>query len=616
MSQLRISELDFDDIKTNLKSFLQSQSEFSDFDFEGSGLNVLLDILAYNTHYNAFYGNMLLTESFLDSAVKRTSAISIAKHLGYTPQSVKGAKANIDVKVINPTGLPPRLTLDAYTVFTSTVNGSNYNFLTTEAYTAGREGNEYNFTNVSIKEGSLQEFSYVVTDTTPKAKYEIPSADVDTSTLLVSVQKSATDLTKEVYTLTEDLTSLTRDSKVYFLDLNPFEKYQIYFGDGILGKSLEAGNIVTIKYLVSSGVGANISNKITQTFQSSVSIGGSNNITVITNSNSSEGKAKENITSIKHYAPKFGAARNRCVTAADFEALIHTNYSGAQSITVWGGEDNNPPIYGKVFVSLNPFEGFIISNETKENIKSNILKSKQGLTIQVEFVDPEFIYVGLKITEDYDYTITTKSSKQLYNETVANIKAYFANDLQKFNSEYKHSTLIKNILGVDSSIVSVLASVTLQKRIIPVLNSMNIFKSSNTIKFRNSIRPGTFESSNFYVMLNGIQTLVKINDLPNSNPADPLGSGSLRLVNVSNGVVINSNIGSIDYAFGVIEINGITPVALPFGSADIRFTCEIQEKSYNLQSERNEIFMLDDSVESQIIGTTEGLTVAVNSVAG
>ena len=615
MSQLRIAELEFDQIKQNLKEFLQNQNKFSDYDFEGSAISVLLDILAYNTHYNSYYGNMLLSESFLDSAVKRSSVVSLAKHLGYTPVSVRGSTANIDVKVINPDGLPPSLTIDPFTTFVSTIDGVGYNFLTTKAYTTVREGNEYNFTNVEVKEGQLQEFSYVVSDTTPKAKYEIPALNVDTSTIQVIVQQSATDITREIYTLAEDLTALNNTSKIFFLEQNPFEKYQIYFGDDVLGKSPEIGNIIIIRYLVSKGDGTNVSSKITQTFQSANSIEGSNNITVTTNSNSTGGKNKESITSIKHYAPKYNAAKNRCVTASDYEALIHANYAGAESIAVWGGEDNSPPIYGKVFVSLKPFEGFIVSEETKESIKSDILKSKQGITIQVDFVDPEYIYVGLEVTAEYDYTITTKSSGQIYDLLVGTINDYFTTNLQKFDADYKHSILTNKLISTDESITSVLASVSLQKRIIPVLNTTNVLNLANAINFRNAIKPGSFSSSYYYMLLNGVQTLVQIIDIPDTNPADELGSGILRLIDAEDETVINSNIGTIDYGTGTVNINAILPTSLPTGAEDIRFTCHIQERNYNLNANRNEIFVLDDSIQNKITGTIRGLTITVNSVS-
>ncbi len=614
MSQINIASLDFDDIKQNLKEFLQSQDEFTDYDFEGSALSVLLDVLSLNTHYMSYYGNMVLTEAFLDSAVKRSSAISIAKHLGYTPVSVRGAVASINVKVIDPDDLPPTITIEPYTPFTTTISDNGFNFLTTKAYVASRQGNEYNFLNVEVKEGSLQEFSYVVTDPTPKSKYEIPALNVDTTTISVIVQKSATDITKEIYTLTEDLTKLTGESKVFFLEQNPLERYQIYFGDNILGKAPINGNIITIRYLVSQGATSNISDKIDQTFAASASIGGSNNITVTTNSNSTGGRDKESITSIKHYAPKFNAAKNRCVTSSDFEALIHTNYSGAESIAVWGGEDNSPPIYGKVFVSLKPYEGFIVSEESKEKVKSEILKSKQGVTIQVEFVEPEYIYVGLNISVDYNYTITTKTSNQIYNLVIAAVESYFSTNLQKFNADYKHSTLSTKLVDVDEAISSVLISLTLQKRVIPVLNTTNVLNLANALNFRNSIEPGTLESSFYYIDLNGTQTLVYINDLPNTNPADAFGTGTLRLVNAGDNSIINSNIGTIDYGSGTVSVDAVTPVALPAGAEDIRFTCSIQERSYNINCNRNEILILDRSVENKITGTSNGLTVLVNGV--
>ena len=615
MSQIRITELDFDTIKQNLISFLGGQEEFSDYSFQGSGLSVLIDLLAYNTHYNAYYGNMLLSELFLDSAVKRSSAVSVAKHLGYTPMSKRGSVANISVKVLDPTGLPPQLTIDPFTSFVSTIDDSGYNFLTIKAYTASREGNEYNFDNIEVKEGQLQEFSYVVSNTTPAAKYEIPALNVDTSTISVSVQTSATDLTRETFTLSEDLTALTDESAIYFLEQNPLEKYQIYFGDDILGRSPEVGNIVIIRYLVVEGESTNVSSKITQSFQSSGSIGGSNNITCTTNSNSSDGKDKETITSIKHYAPKFNAAKNRCVTASDYEVLIQSNYSGAESIATWGGEDNDPPIYGKVFVSLKPYEGFIISEEAKETIRSDILKNKQGVTVQVEFIDPDYLYVGLDIAVEYNFATTSKTSGQIYTLIVNAVRSYFSTSLQKFDADFKHSTLINNLIDVDVSVASVLMSVTLQKRIVPVLNTTNVLTLANALKFRNAIKPGSFKSSYYYGMLNGVQTLMYIGGIPDDMPPDDLGTGTLRLINASDNSVINSDIGTINYGTGVVSINEILPVALPTGSEDIRFTCSVQERNYNLNCNRNEVFVLNETSENKITGTTEGLTVTVNGIS-
>jgi hypothetical protein len=296
MSNLRIAELDFDQIKTNLKTYLNDQTEFTDYDFEGSGLSVLLDVLAYNTHYNAYLANMVMNEMFLDSAVKRSSAVSIAKHLGYTPVSARGSVANLDIVVTNPTNLPATLTMDRYTPFTSTVDGSTYTFLTTEAKTAIRVGSTYTFAGVDVTEGSLLSYSYVVTDTTPAAKYEIPSEGVDTTTIKVSVQTSASDTTTATYALATDITGLDDTSKIYFLEQNPQSKYQIFFGDGVIGINLTAGNIINIQYMVATGSSVNVSSTIAQTFTASGTIGGSSNITTTVNSNSTGGADVESIT--------------------------------------------------------------------------------------------------------------------------------------------------------------------------------------------------------------------------------------------------------------------------------------------------------------------------------
>lgn len=614
MTNISVSELDFDLIKDNLKTFLRSQPEFSDYDFEGSGLSVLLDILAYNTHYQSYYASMLMNESFLDSAVKLNSAESIAKHLGYTPVSTRGSKASVNIKVIDPIVLSPKLVLPIFTPFASSINGQNYTFLTTKSYVANRNGNEYDFTNVQITEGSLQQFSYVVNDKTPNAKYEIPAINVDTSTLQVYVQKSATDLTTEIFNLAEDLTHLKSDSKIYFLQKNPLNRYEIYFGDGILGQTPEIGNIITLRYLVSTGDETNVSELNVQTFSSEQSIQGSNNITVTTNNNSTNGKIAEDITSIKHYAPKYNAAKNRVITSSDYESIIHAHFTGAESISVWGGEDNIPPIYGKVFVSLKPYEGHIISSDDMEFIKSEILKNRQGVTIQVDFVSPEYIYVGLDVLVEYDPLSTNKQSGILHSEVLNVIDDYFENNLQKFDRDYKHSVLLNDISNVDNSIKSVLGSISLQKRIIPTLNVTNTYNSASAIQFRNSIKPGSFESSNFFVIINGSEVSVKIKDLPNDNPPNELGSGVLRMINSDTNVVVNSNIGSVNYGTGEISILGIIPSSLPTDSENIKLTCRIQERNYNIFARRNEILLLDDSTQNKIIGTTNGLKIDIRTV--
>ena len=614
MSNLRISELDFDQIKTNLKTFLQAQSEFTDYDFEGSGLSTLLDVLAYNTHYNAYLANMVVNEMFLDSAVKRSSAVSIAKHLGYTPVSTRGSVANLDIVVTSPTNLPASLTMDRYTPFTSTVDGAPYTFLTTEAKTALRVGTTYTFSDVDVTEGTLLNYSYVVTDTTPNAKYEIPNSAVDTTTILVSVQTSSSDTTTTTYTLTTDITGLDGTSKVYFLEQNPQGNYQIYFGDGIIGKSLTAGNIVTIQYMIATGSAVNVSSTVSQSFTAGTTIGGSSNIAITVNSNSTGGADAESITSIKFNAPRVNASKNRAVTAADYESLILSNYAGAEAVSVWGGEDNDPPYYGRVIISLKPFSGFTISDATKESIATNILKSKQALTTTPVFVDPVFFHVGINADVIYNSSATTLSSEQIKAQVNEAITTYFSTSLQKFNKNYIHSTLINAILSKNNSITSALLSVKLQRRLLPTLNTINVFSGDTSIKFRNAIKPGTLSSSYFFITINGVTTLVKITDLPDTTPSSDTGTGTLRIVNATTDVILLPSIGTVSYGTGIVSIASITPTGLPAGATDIRITGSVQESSYNLSVSRNEILIQDDTTTTRTGGLIAGTIVNVTAL--
>jgi len=610
---LRIAELDFDEIKQNLKEFLQDQDEFTDYDFEGSGLSVLLDILAYNTHYNAYLANMVVNEMFLDSAVKRNSAVSIAKHLGYTPASVRGARAVLDVTVNSPTGNPQTLTLPRFTSFSTTINGTGYTFLNTTERTTAPVGTAYTFDDVTVIEGEFKNQAFVSVEPGPAEKFEITETDVDTSTLIVSVQKSATDLTTTSYTLIDDITGIVGTSEVFFLQENPFGRYEIFFGDGIVGKKLEVGNIVNVRYLVPSGTDANVSDLVTQTF-TTTTIGGSSNITITTVSNSSSGADKESITSIKFKAPLVNAAKNRAVTAEDYKALISANFSDAESISVWGGEDNDPPIYGKVFISLKPFDGFTVSQETKQSIINNILNPKKVLAIQPEFVDPEFFFVNLVINVEYNSLTTTKTPSQLETIVTNTVNNYFSTSLQKFDLDFKRSKLVNLITSSDPSIDSVIMLIKLQRRFLFTFNQTNSFVDENAINFQNKIAPGTLSSTKFFASIGGATVLVSAADIPSVMPPDPNGTGTLALFRASDGASIQSNFGSVNYGTGQITINEFTPVSFPEGITNFRLTASIQEISQNIEVYRNQILVIDDSVLNVAIGTEAGLTVNVTPI--
>lgn len=613
MSNLRIAELDFDTIKSNLKTFLQSQDEFTDYDFEGSSLSILLDILAYNTHYNAYLANMLVNEMFLDSAVKRSSAVSIAKHLGYTPRSARGATASIDVTVNNPTGLPPSLSLPRYTTFTSDINGTVFNFLTVTDYTASRSGSTYVFSDVEIKEGSYQEYRFAVSDNSPTKKYEIPAQNIDTTTLLVTVQNSATDTTTFTYNLTTDITGLDGESKVFYLEQNPFGRYEINFGDGILGKQLSVGNIILVRYLVSSGTGANVSNLYDQSFTAAAPIGGSSSVTVDVNSNSTGGANEETISEIKFNAPRVNSSKNRAVTSSDYESLLVAQVPEAEAVSVWGGEENDPPYYGRVLISLKPYEGFIISDNTKSIIINSLLKNKNVTTIYPVFVDPEYLYTRFTAGVTYNSRTTTLSSDGIKNLISTGINTFFNVNLNRFNKTFYASQLSKYLMELNSSILSVSLEVGLQVRIEPTLNSENNYTGTSSIKYYNKLHPNQFSSTAFYVNVSGSSTLVYLQDRASSNPPDYNGTGVIGMYSTSNDTLI-TNVGTINYGTGEVILNSITPQGYLPGQTSIQLSANLQEEYYNIATTRNQILVLDTSTSDPASRRLNGLTINVSSV--
>jgi len=326
-NKLNVSDLDFDNIKTNLKTFLQSQPEFSDYNFEGSGFSVLLDLLAYNTHYLGFNANMLANEMYLDSADVRKNIVSLAKMLGYTPSSAKAPIANIDIRINNASGAS--ITMDKGTVFTSSVEGTSYQFVTNTDITITPADGVYNFSNVSIYEGTLVTYRYTVDSADPDQRFLIPSELADTTTLKVKVQNSASDTTTSTYTKVTGLTSIDSTSKVYFLQESDEEKFEVYFGDNVLGKNVEDGNIVILEYIVTNKDAANGAS----TFTLSGNIDGFTDVTITTNSSAQGGAEPQTKESIRYNAPLQYSAQDRAVTTGDYATLVQSIYQNTQSVS-------------------------------------------------------------------------------------------------------------------------------------------------------------------------------------------------------------------------------------------------------------------------------------------
>ena len=613
LSNLDISELDFDEIKQNLKNFLQQQDTFTDYDFEGSGLSTLLDILAYNTHYNAYIGNMLLNEMFLDSAVKRSSAISIAKQLGFTPSSVRSARANVNVRVNNPPGSPDTLTIPARTSFSTSLENNTFAFTNLESATIIPNAGDYILNGLELVEGTNRLLSFVSSNPGPDEKFEIPDIDIDTSTIKVTVQGSQTNTTSLVYAQTTDISNVDPSSRIFFLEMTPSERYQIFFGDGIVGNKLIAGNLVNVEFLKSSGTAANSSNNAAVSFTTST-IGGTSNVVVTTASNPTTGKDADSITDIKFKAPRVNSARNRAVTANDFKSIIEANFTEAESVIVYGGEDNIPPKFGKVIISLKPFDGFTISQTTKDRIATNILRNKKVMAVEPEFIDPEFFFVNLVVNITYNDRVTSKTTNEIQTIVTNTIDGYFDSDLRRFDKDFVKAKLIKNILESDTSIVSAILLVKIQTRTTLDLNQINTFSGDESFQFGNRIEPGSIESSRFFENVQNVSTLVNITDVPNSSPPDRDGTGTLVVRNAINNIILNTNTGNVNYLTGEIVIDNFTPTALPNNILDFRITAAVQEVGQNIQANRNQILLRDKTIINAAAGRDAGLTVNVTPI--
>ena len=353
-TNLNVTELDFADIKQNLKNFLKQQTEFNDYDFDGSGLNVLLDVLAYNTHYNALNAHYSLNESFLDSAQIRGNVVTRAKLLGYTPRSVLSPRATVDI-VVSIAGevgtIPTVLELTRGTKLNTVVSGEEFQYVVLQTQQATLVGTTYTFSDVVIAEGTSRELKYRVDNDIENQKFQLSDYDADTSTLRVRVQSNEESSSFDIYTKFESLKNVNSESKVYFLQENPSGYYEIYFGDGITGFKPTNNNIVTIDYVTTKGSESNGANS----FSMVDSIGGFSSITVTLDTAAGGGVESETMESIRFNAPLTFIAQNRAVTADDYASIIKKEFSNIDSISTWGGEDNDPPDYGKVYICIKPY---------------------------------------------------------------------------------------------------------------------------------------------------------------------------------------------------------------------------------------------------------------------
>ena len=393
-TKLEISQLDFDGIKDNLKTFLSQQDEFTDYDFEGSGMNILLDVLAYNTHYLGYNANMLANEMYLDSADQRSSVVSLAKQVGYTPRSASSSKARINVLMNNATG--STVTMSRGTKFTTTVDETNYSFVNNADVSISPSDGVYQFSDLDIYEGTYLNYKYTANTSDKDQRFIIPNNNVDTTTLTVKVQESSSDSTTNTYKLASGITNLDSTSKVYFLQEIENGRFEVYFGDGVLGEAIADGNIVILDYITCNRDEPNGATSFTL----SGTIDGFADVTITTQGVAAGGDAPETIKSIKYNAPRDYTAQDRAVTADDYKVLVKSLYANAQSVQVYGGEDAATPDYGKVYISIKAKSGSNLTEVTKTSLVQS-LKSFAVASVTPVIIDPETTFITL----DYNFQI-------------------------------------------------------------------------------------------------------------------------------------------------------------------------------------------------------------------
>jgi len=613
MANYRISELDFDEIKVNLKQFLTNYRDkdnnliFKDYDFDASSLSILLDILSYNTYYNSYLANMVANEMFLDSANKRESAISIAKHLGYTPLSYRSARAKISFVADAPAGTPSTLTLPKFSTFTTSINNTVYTFSNLDSTTVRLDNGRYAFSDITIVEGEPLSYTYRVDISGPSEKYIIPNLNIDTTTIRVTVQNSYSDVVQTIYTPARNLEGLTENSLVYFLEQNPVGYYEIFFGDGVLGKKLTSGNLVKIEYLVSNGSACNISSDIEQQFSLSVTAGNLKVSTpILAIENSSGGDEPDTLDEIKFKAPRFLSSFNRAVTSNDYKSIIEANYPLVESVSVWGGEENDPPMYGKVIISLKPYTGYTINNELKNKIKEEILKDKKILSIIPEFIDPNYLFITLDVKIKFDAKNSRYTVSDLESLARNTIEEYFKFELQKFNKPFIYSKLSRNIDALDKSIIGNVSTFRIQKRIAPEVNVNNGYAGKAAIKFANKLIPGSIQSTVFYYEINQTIYSVYMKDAATSENA-----GVIHLYDSFNENILLSNLGTVNYSSGIISIPVLRPAGFYENATDVRISSRIQE--LDIQSSRDLILVIDDSTFDALVKRSPGLDITVTT---
>jgi hypothetical protein len=560
MAFTQFTNLDFDQVRASIKDYMRSNSTFTDFDFEGSNLSILIDILAYNTYLTAYNTNMVANEAFIDSATLRENVVSLARNIGYVPQSRKAAKANISFIVSNINSQVKQVTLKKGIVCTGNLDNTSYIFSIPEDISVGVSGGEAIFSDIDIHEGTLLTKIFTVDTSQPNQKYILPNPFIDISSIRVNVYNDSQDTTSEEYSSVNDIVGINSTSQIFLIQEVSDEKYELFFGDGIFGKKLSNNNRIVASYLVTNGPSGNGASNFT--FSGQLIADNNTNLSgnvgsVITNTPSENGDDIQSIESVRYYAPRLYAAQRRAVTANDYEAILPSIYSNIESVTAYGGEELSPPQYGKVFLAVKPKNSDYLSQSTKEFIL-NDLKKYTIAGIRPEFVDINVLYVELDSTVYYNSNLTS-SADSLKTSVVSSLTTYSnSSDLNKFGGRFKYSKVLGIIDSTSTAITSNITKVRIRRNFEVILDTPTkyqiCFENRFSVRDNRNSTELNIRSSGFTIT--GESSELYIGDLVDDST---LTTGTLYLFSYENNTIVKktSNIGTVNYSTGIIDIDNI-----------------------------------------------------------
>ena len=595
MTIIRSSDLDFDTIKANLKTYFQKQSEFNGYNFEGSGLSNILDVLAYNTHLNGLIANLAVNESFLNSSQLRSSVVSHAENLGYSPKSKTASKATVNLSLATIDTVTATVTLPKFTSFTGTSEGVTYTFQTLADVTAVNDGSgNFTFktstglTNIPITEGSRKTKTFLVGETTEDQVYVIPDVNLDTTTLSVEVFDTVTSSSSNTHSNINDTVRIDTNSRVFIVRETPNGYYEVIFSDGkVLGKAPEAGNKIEISYISSNGADANDISSFTA--DSVVSVGGqSYSVATTTVANSAGGSDKETLESIKLNAPNNFTSQQRMVTAEDYNALISERFSSTVAdVASWGGEDNVPAEFGKVFVSLKFKDNISAATQTdvKAKVVSELTNNLAIMSIDTAFTDPIDLFLETTTTFNFDPDQTSSSLQDMQSQVDTAITNHFTTKLSKFDSVFRKSVLLTTIDGLSPAVLDSGMTVKLQRRLSPTLNTVKNYTVTFPVVLSEP-DDTTFVITSSRFTFNGQESILR----------NKLGSNVLQVVNNASQTVLQDNAGTYNASNGTLSIVGVNIEGV-VGGSEIKITAD-PLKDDTIRPLRQYILKHDNSVSA------------------